>query len=319
MATIKSPLELALPDIFYEDPEPVEDHMLQEPTITNLAFILREWFQTQGNTFVSAGGFVFYNRANGNDRVAPDCYIALDMDPAFVYQFPNYFVWEVGKPPDFVLEVASPSTAPNDLGRKRDLYARLGIGEYWRIDPSGGDLYGAPLTGERLVDGEYVPFPIRVSPDGSITSRSEALRLDFHWNGQTFDILDPLTGNHHKPSPNRPGSPDRRTPGHRRRTPRPISKPKPKPNAERQARQQAQADASAERQARQNAEQRIQALTEELERLPPPQPITPQVAPQQSTPTTTPPVGATLVVALKPPPPPIPPTTNQPPPTVIPA
>ena len=271
MATIKSPLELALPDIFYEDPEPVEDHMLQEPTITNLAFILREWFQTQGNTFVSAGGFVFYNRANGNDRVAPDCYIALDMDPAFVYQFPNYFVWEVGKPPDFVLEVASPSTAPNDLGRKRDLYARLGIGEYWRIDPSGGDLYGAPLTGERLVDGEYVPFPIRVSPDGSITSRSEALRLDFHWNGQTFDILDPLTGNTINPvlTAQEALTAERQAIDAERQA---HQQTQAQANAERQARQQAQADASAERQARQNAEQRIQALTEELERLRRPNP-----------------------------------------------
>ena len=194
MATIKSTLELALPDIFYEDPEPVEDHMLQEPTITNLAFFLRSWFQPRGNVFVSAGGFVFYNPSNGNDRIAPDCYIALDVAPDYVYQFPNFFIWEVGKPPDFVLEVASPSTAANDLGRKRDLYAQLGISEYWRIDPTGGELYGAPLTGERLVDGEYVEFPIQVAPDGSVRSRSEALRLDFQWNGDTFDILDPLTG-----------------------------------------------------------------------------------------------------------------------------
>ena len=119
-----------MPDIFYEDPEPVEEHMLQEPTITNLAFVLRRWFSKRNDVFVSAGGFVFWNPANGNERVAPDCYIALQTDPDFVYQFPNYFVWEVGKPPDFVLEVASPSTTSNDLGHKRDLYARLGITEY---------------------------------------------------------------------------------------------------------------------------------------------------------------------------------------------
>ena len=43
-------------------------------------------------------------------------------------------VWEVGSPSDFVLDVASPSAASNDLGHKRDLYARLGIPEYWKLD-----------------------------------------------------------------------------------------------------------------------------------------------------------------------------------------
>ena len=194
MTTRNATIERVLPDIFYEDPDPVEDGMQQELTITLLAFILRWWFSRRPDVFVSAGGFIFWNPANGNERVAPDCYIALDTDPDFVYQFPNYFIWEVGKPPDFVLEVASPSTASNDLGRKRDLYARLGVPEYWRLDPTGGELYGAALVGECLVDGEYVPFGLNVELDGSAWSRSEVLNLDFIWNGEQFSIRDPLTG-----------------------------------------------------------------------------------------------------------------------------
>ncbi len=194
MTTPKATIERVLPDTFYEDPEPVEDGMQQEQTITLLAFILRWWFRDSPDVFVSAGGFVFWNTANGNERVAPDCYIALETDPAFVYQFPNYFIWEVGKPPDFVLEVASPSTARNDLGRKHDLYARLGMTEYWKLDPTGGELYGVPLMGERLVAGKYVPYNLNEEPDGSVWSRSEILNLDFHWDGEQFDIRDPLTG-----------------------------------------------------------------------------------------------------------------------------
>ena len=194
MTTMKAPTQRALPDIFYEDPEPIEDGMQQELTITLLAFMLRWWSSQRQNVFVSAGGFIFWNPANGNERIAPDCYIALDTDPAFVYQFPNYFLWEVGKPPDFVLEVASPSTARNDLGHKRDLYARLGIPEYWKLDPTGGELYGVPLMGERLVAGEYVPYTLNAEPDGSVWSRSQVLNLDFHWDGEQFDIRDPLTG-----------------------------------------------------------------------------------------------------------------------------
>lgn len=193
--TIRNPtIERVLPDIFYEDPEPVEDGMQQEVTITLMAFILRWWFSPRPDVFVSAGGFIFWNPSNGNERVAPDCYIALGTDPEFVYQFPNYFMWEVGKPPDFVLEVASPSTASNDLGHKRDLYARLGVTEYWKLDPTGGELYGVALMGERLVDGEYAAYDLKVEPDGSVWSRSEVLNLDFIWNGEQFAIRDALTG-----------------------------------------------------------------------------------------------------------------------------
>ena len=193
MTTREATIERVLPDIFYEDPEPVEDGMQQELTITLLAFTLRWWFSQRADVFVSAGGFIFWNPANGNERIAPDCYIKLGVAPVFVCQFPNYFVWEVGSPPDFVLEVASPSTARNDLGHKRDLYARLGIPEYWKLDPTGGELYGVALMGERLVDGEYVPFELNAGPDGSVWSHSEVLNLNFLWDGEQFEIRDPLT------------------------------------------------------------------------------------------------------------------------------
>ena len=45
---------------------------------------------------------------------------------------------EVGKPPDLVLEVASESTGRRDYTFKRDGYEKMGVGEYWRFDPSGG-------------------------------------------------------------------------------------------------------------------------------------------------------------------------------------
>ena len=42
-----------------------------------------------------------------------------------------------GQAPDFVLEIASPSTGNRDVTEKRDGYAALGIPEYWRFDPKG--------------------------------------------------------------------------------------------------------------------------------------------------------------------------------------
>ncbi|MYE54175.1 MAG: hypothetical protein F4X34_03135, partial [Chloroflexi bacterium] len=106
----------------------------------------------------------------------------------------NYLVWEIGKVPDFVMEVASESTADNDLGHKRDLYERLGIQEYWRFDHNDGELYGQPLAGERLVDGVYEPYEILVDEDGSLRGYSELLDMVFYWDGHEFDVLDPETG-----------------------------------------------------------------------------------------------------------------------------
>ncbi len=185
--------EQALSDIFYEEPEPPVDGLRQGIIIVELMFVLVNWFKGK-KVFVGSKGFVFWNRLNGNERVSPDGFITLDIDSDFVYQFPNYWMWEIGKPPDVVIEVASPSTVSDDLGGKRDLYARLGISEYWKFDPLGGELYGVALMGERLVDGEYVAYELNMGADGSVWSRSEALELDFYWDGERFDIRDPLTG-----------------------------------------------------------------------------------------------------------------------------
>ena len=193
MATIRIPPR-TLPDIFYEDPEPVEDDMLQARPINRVAGLLYDYYDDRPDVFVSDGGFVMYNEENGNKRVAPDCYIAFNVDVARIEEMANFWVWRVGKAPDFAMEMASPSTAANDMGHKRDLYARIGIAEYWRLDPTGGDLYGQPITGERLIDGFYEPYEVRAESDGSVTSYSELLDLVFSWDeAGGFDILDPVT------------------------------------------------------------------------------------------------------------------------------
>ena len=185
-----------LPDIFYEEPEPVEDGMRQYFPIHRIAHLLHERYEDRPDVFISGGVFVSYDINNGNRRVGPDLLIAFDVNSAGIREgLPNFWIWETGKPPDFVLEVASPSTAAGDLGWKRELYQRLEIQEYWRFDPTGGDLYGRALVGERLVNGEYEEYPVERGSDGSERSYSELLDVVFYWDGgQEFDALDPATG-----------------------------------------------------------------------------------------------------------------------------
>ena len=188
-----------LPDIFYEEPDGpagAEDGMQQELPIDIIKGSLRERYRAREDVFVSNLVFVSYDRTNGNARVQPDLFIAFDVDAAAIREnLPNFWIWETGKVPDFVMEVASPSTAGNDRGRKRDLYARLGVTEYWRFDPTGGDLYGQPLIGERLTGGEYVPFELDARPGSFSRAHSDLLDVDFYWDSATgFDVLDPATG-----------------------------------------------------------------------------------------------------------------------------
>lgn len=53
--------------------------------------------------------------------------------------------------PDLVVEIASPSTASHDLGRKRRMYRQAGVGEFWFVD-----LDARVVTVWRLVNGQYV-------------------------------------------------------------------------------------------------------------------------------------------------------------------
>ena len=180
---------------FVPDPPPVEDGMLQNPIIEDIASVLRLHFKPRADSvLVSGPTFILYDINDPNARIAPDCYVVFDVDAHAIVGHNSYRVWQWGKPPDFALEIASESTALNDLTAKRDIHARIGALEYWRFDPSGGELYGEPLAGERLVDGKYEPYPIHTDTDGDIWAHSEALNLDFYMRGNRFWVKDSATG-----------------------------------------------------------------------------------------------------------------------------
>ncbi len=185
-----------LPDIFYEEREPIEDGMQQEMALERLIYLLRLRFGDDPTVFMSGAVFISYDITNGNRRVGPDLFISFGVDDAAIREnLPNYWLWEVGKAPEFVMEVASDSTASRNLNEKRELYQSLGITEYWRFDSKNGERYGAIMAGERLVDGVYQPYEVQSSDDGSLKIHSDLLDLDFYWDDTNgFDVLDPETG-----------------------------------------------------------------------------------------------------------------------------
>ena len=131
----------------------------------------------------------------GGLRRSPDLLVAFDVDPELYFASNGYVISEQGKPPDFVLEVASASTATEDLGVKREIYAAFGIPEYWRFDETG-EHYGDRLVGERLVDGEYRPIEIASLADDILQGHSDVLDLDIRWHDGRLEWYDPVTGRH---------------------------------------------------------------------------------------------------------------------------
>ena len=125
----------------------------------------------------------------------PDMLIAFDVDPEAYDRRNAYIISEQGKPPDFVLEIGSPSTGYVDVGAKRDDYAALGIPEYWRFDETGRS-HGVRLAGDRLVDGIYRPIEIEALAADVLQGYSAVLHLDLRWEHGQLKWHDPVTGQH---------------------------------------------------------------------------------------------------------------------------
>ena len=133
-------------------------------------------------------------RATSTSASSRTCTWAFGVDAEAIRPRKLYLPWEAGKPPDLALEVASESTAQNDVRRKPDIYARIGVPEYWRFDPTGGRYYDAPLTGLRLVNGVYQTIELTTEPDGILKGYSTVLELSLCWDQGWPRLYNPATG-----------------------------------------------------------------------------------------------------------------------------
>ena len=136
---------------------------------------LRNCFRDRGDVLVAMELVVYYRRGDNTAWLRPDVQVVFGV--ARGGDRSTYKVWEEGKAPDFVLEVAPPSTAANDARHKAREYARIGVREYWRLDPTGS-LMEAPLEGWVASGGRFDPL----EPAGSTGSgghlRSRVLGLE---------------------------------------------------------------------------------------------------------------------------------------------
>ena len=156
---------------------------------------LRWWFEKLGRTNVHVGSnsFLYYERGNPRAVVAPDVYVVVGA-PAYLRD--TYLLWNEPKGPDFVLEVTSASTRRTDERRKRDVYAELGVSEYFLYDPRA-EYLTPPLQGFRLHEGEYRSLPaVTVLSNRGVAVASEVLGLELRdeREARRVRLRDPATG-----------------------------------------------------------------------------------------------------------------------------
>ena len=195
MATAKNQQKYRLPDPPEREPDDMTsfDHL----ALTGSVHHLIQHFGNSETTLVAGEHYLtrIHTRSLAGVRY-PDLLIAFDADPAAYKQSNAYVISEQGKPPDFVLEIASRRTGREDVVEKRNDYAALGIPEYWRFDETG-DYHGTRLAGDRLAaDGQYQPVPIEEVTEGILQGYSRVLNLLLRWENGQLRWHDPATGRH---------------------------------------------------------------------------------------------------------------------------
>lgn len=155
------------------DGRPLSENTWQFRAIADAGGALMLRYQAQPDVFVACDLLIYFERGNPKKSVAPDVFVAFG---APNHDRMTYLLWEEPTGPDFVLEVASASTWREDLGRKRDLYADLGVPEYWLFDPKG-EYFSPPLQGLQLAEGGYRPLPAQTE-NGRRVLHSKILGLD---------------------------------------------------------------------------------------------------------------------------------------------
>ena len=173
------------------DGKPLAENDLQARAILYAFGALRVRYSgRRPDVYVSADLLIYYEEGNTRVSVAPDVFVVFGVQD---HPRMSYKIWEEGKGPDFVLEVASPNTWEEDVREKPGIYAGLGVREYFLFDPRGEHL--APrLQGYRLVGGGYERLPAVESIDRTLTLTSEVLGLELRAKGEEMRFHDPATG-----------------------------------------------------------------------------------------------------------------------------
>jgi Uma2 family endonuclease len=147
-------------------PEQREDDMGETSVhinlVANFLNILKLFFKERKEVFLSANMNLYYEKDNPNKWFAPDILIAFGVPN---HERSSYQIWEENVAPQVIFEVSSERTWKIDVSEKLEIYAQLGVEEYYILDPefaylpapimafhrSGDRLLTTPVNDERIL------------------------------------------------------------------------------------------------------------------------------------------------------------------------
>ena len=169
------------------DGKPMGETDFHTAAILVLREALEDYYAAAGRTdvYVASNMLLYYAQNFSDARRDPDVLVALGTG---THRRQSFRVWEEGRLPDVVFEIASKSTHAEDTGDKFQVYQCLGIREYYLFDPQG-EFYSPTLMGYRLVRGRYS----RVRPVEGDALPSRQLGLWLVGQGSELRLIDPAT------------------------------------------------------------------------------------------------------------------------------
>ncbi len=170
-------------EIYYptEERKKMGETDFQHVQISILEQTLRLFLMDRQNVYIASDLIVYYEEGNPNRRFAPDLMVCFGAENKMRR---TYKLWEEKIVPQVIIEVVSKETWQKDVTTKRRLYEKLGVEEYYVIDPEYKYLT-QPILSYRLEFGEFV----RVSVQNNRIF-SEALNLEIVNTGEDFRFFD---------------------------------------------------------------------------------------------------------------------------------
>lgn len=185
-----SPASTALDEVVYpyEDEIPMASSPEHGQVMVDTRQALENYFLSWPDVYLGMDMLVYYQRYDNTKRVTPDIFVAFDPRPPVGR---NYRIWDAGKPPDVVWELAPDSAAKGDPKEKKELYRQMGVPEYWLFD-THGVLEGPRLQGFQLVNGRYRRLPAARRGRNSRWVMSPLLGLEHRFDGKRLRLWDPV-------------------------------------------------------------------------------------------------------------------------------
>ena len=181
-----SPLTNGKTEVYYpsEERKKIGETDYQHIQISILEQMLRLFLMNKKDVYLASDLIVYYEEGNPNRRFAPDLMICFGSENK---KRRTYKLWEEKIVPQVIVEVVSKETWQKDVTIKRRLYGKLGVEEYYIIDPEYKYL-PSPLFAYRLEFGELVRQAIE-----NKRIFSQALGLELVDMGEDFRFFNPDT------------------------------------------------------------------------------------------------------------------------------